>query len=151
VNPLLLDIPEHVSTRRLSLRSYRPGDGPAYFQALCANRRHLFEFLPPEMMAWQTEADAEIRIRELMAEWQMRRHFLFGVWDQQTGACLGETYLANADWKVPCSELGYFLLAGSTGKGFATEAARGVIDFAFEHLKVIRIMVCSIRSGNLAA
>ena len=139
MNPLLLDIPEQVITRRLSLRSYRPGDGPVYFQAVRANWSHLYEFLPAELMSWQTETDAEIRIRHLMAEWQMRRLFLFGVWDQQTGAYVGETYLANADWEVPCIELGYFLLADSTGKGFATEAARGVIRFAFEHLKVIRI------------
>lgn len=139
MNPLLLDIPEHVVTARLSLRSYRPGDGPVYFQAVRTNWSHLYEFLPPELMAWQSETDAEIRIRQLMAEWQMRRLFLFGMWEQRTGAYVGETYLANADWHVPCIELGYFLLANSTGQGFATEAARGVIRFAFEHLRVMRI------------
>ena len=54
-------------------------------------------------------------------------------------AAITATYLANADWQVPCIELGYFLSKDNTGKGFATEAARGVIRFAFEHLKVARI------------
>jgi len=110
-----------------------------YFQAVRANWEHLYEFLPPKLIAWQSEAEAEIRIRELIAEWQLRRLFIFGVWEQRTGAYVGETYLANADWQVPCIELGYFLLQASTGRGFATEAARGTIQFAFDHLKVGRI------------
>jgi RimJ/RimL family protein N-acetyltransferase len=48
-------------------------------------------------------------------------------------------YLANADWHVPCIELGYFVVRASTGKGMATEAARATIGFAFEHLWVTRI------------
>lgn len=139
MNPLLVDIPNELTTQRLALRSYRPGDGVVYFQTVRANRSHLYEFLPPELMAWQSEADAEVWIRQLMAEWHMRRLFLFGVWSKESGAYIGETYLANADWQVPCIELGYFLSQDKLGKGFATEAARGVIRFAFEHLKVARI------------
>lgn len=139
MNPLLLDLPDAFTTARLALRSYWPGDGPAYFHALRRNRNHLYEFLPPELMAWQTESDAEIRIRELMAEWQMRRLFIFGIWEPESGAHVGESYLANADWGASCIELGYFLFEAYTGRGYATEAARGTIRFAFEHLQVNRV------------
>lgn len=139
MNPLLLDIPDQIETQRLLLRRYHPGDGRVYFQAVRANYSHLYEFLPPELLSLQTETDAEIKIRHFMAEWEMRQLFLFGVWDNETRTYVGETYLANADWQVPCIELGYFLLKEHTGKGFATEAARGAIRFAFEYLKVARI------------
>jgi RimJ/RimL family protein N-acetyltransferase len=51
---------------------------------------------------------------------------------------------------VPCIELGYFLAKASTGKGYATEAARAVIRFAFEHLMVSRIEL-QIAAGNTAS
>jgi RimJ/RimL family protein N-acetyltransferase len=139
MNPILLDIPTEFATRRLLLRCYRPGDGAIYFQALRANRDHLYEFLPPNLRDLQTEEDAEVVIRRLIAEWQLRNLFIFGVWEKETGTYVGETYLANADWHVPCIELGYFVVKASAGKGIATEAARATIRFAFEHLRVSRI------------
>ncbi|MFN8442600.1 MAG: GNAT family protein [Caldilineaceae bacterium] len=139
MNPLLLDLPNQLTTQRLVLRSYQPGDGAAYFKTVRDNRSHLYEFMPPEWLAWQSETDAELWIRYLLAEWQMRRLFLLGMWERETGAYVGETYLANADWQVPCIELGYFLAAAYTGKGYATEAAQAVISFAFEQLQVVRV------------
>jgi RimJ/RimL family protein N-acetyltransferase len=121
------------------VRCFRPGDGAVYFHALRANRDHLHEFMPPSMADLQSEQDAEILIRQRIAEWQLRQLFIFGVWENQTGAYAGETYLANADWHVPCIELGYFVLQDQTGRGIATEAARGAIRYAFEHLRVSRV------------
>jgi RimJ/RimL family protein N-acetyltransferase len=139
MNPILLDLPTEFSTRRLLVRRYRPGDGAVYFQALRANRDHLYEFMPPVLADLQGEQDAEVLIRQRMADWQLRQLFIFGVWKKQTGAYAGETYLANADWKVPCIEVGYFVLQDHTGQGIATEAARGTIRFAFEHMGVSRV------------
>jgi len=139
MNPILLDMPTGLATERLLLRCYRPGDGAVYLQALRADWDHLHEFMPPNLMALRNEEDAEVVIRKSMAGWQLRDHFIFGVWERGTGSYAGETYLANADWRVPCIELGYFVVKASTGKGIATEAARATIRFAFEHLQVSRI------------
>lgn len=132
-------IPNKLLTQRLLLRSYRPDDASIYYQTVQANRTHLHEFMPPELLSMQSQADAEQWIRQLMAEWEMRRLFLFGVWTKHSGAFVGETYLANADWHVPCIELGYFLSKEHTGKGYAAEAAHRVIQFAFEQLHVFRV------------
>jgi RimJ/RimL family protein N-acetyltransferase len=110
-----------------------------YFQMLRANWDHLYEFLPPSLMAVQSEEDAEVVFRRLMAQWNLRELFVFGVWEKATGTYVGESYLANADWHVPRIEVGYFIVQASTGQGFATEAARATIGFAFEHLKVLRV------------
>jgi len=91
-----------------------------YFQMLRANWSHLYEFLPPSLMAVQSKEDAEVVIRRLMADWHLRNLFIFGVWEKATGAYVGESYLANADWDVPRIEVGYFVVRASTGKGFET-------------------------------
>ena len=139
MNPLLLDLPIKFSSDRLLLRCYRPGDGAMYFQMLRTNWDHLYEFLPPSLMAVQSEEDAEIVFRRQMADWNLRNLFIFGVWEKATGTYVGESYLANADWDVPRIEVGYFIVKASTVKGCATEAARATIRFAFEHLKVLRV------------
>ena len=150
MNPILLDIPTEFPTDRLLLRSYRPGDGAVYYNMVQENRDHLYEFLPAHVLSLQNAEEAEVVIRKLVAEWQLRNLFLFGMWEKATGAYIGETYLANADWDAACIELGYFLVKASTGKGYATEAARAIIRFAFEHLMVSRIEL-QIAAGNTAS
>lgn len=150
MDPILLDVPTEILTERLALRSYRPGDGALYYQMVQENRDHLYEFLPIHVLALQNAEEAEVVMRKLAAEWQLRNLFLFGMWEKASGVYVGETYLANADWDVPCIELGYFLVKASTGKGYASEAARAVIQFAFEHLKVTRIEL-QVAAGNTAS
>lgn len=106
---------------------------------LRANWEHLYEFAPSTWLAVHSEADTEVMICKLQAEWHLRNLFIFGVWEKATGAYVGESYLANADWEVPRIEVGYFIVKASTGQGYATEAARATIRYAFEHLQVHRV------------
>lgn len=139
MNPLLLDLPTEFSSDRLLLRCYRPGDGAMYHEMLRASWDHLYEFLPASLMAIHSAEDAEVVFRRLMADWTLRNLFIFGLWDKATGTYVGESYLANADWDVPRVEVGYFIVQASTHQGYATEAARVTIRYAFEHLHVLRV------------
>jgi RimJ/RimL family protein N-acetyltransferase len=139
MDPHSLDIPTEFSSRRLSFRRYRLDDSAMYFQMLRENWDHLYEFLPPSLAAVQSEQDVEADITWRIAEWDLRNLFIFGVWEKETGAYVGESYLANADWNVPHIEVGYFVVQASTGKGYATEAARATVRFAFEKMGVSRV------------
>ncbi len=150
MNPLLLDLPTEFVSERLLLRCYRPGDGALYFDMLRANWDHLFEFLAPSHLAVQSEEMAEELIRRLMADWTLRNLFIFGIWEKESGVYVGESYLANADWDVPRIEVGYFVVQSQTGKGYATEAARATVRFAFEHLGVLRVEL-QCRADNQAS
>jgi len=49
--------------------------------------------------------------------------------------------MVGVDWRVPeAPELGYWLGVEYWGQGFATEAARAVIDFAFEEFDIEHLM-----------
>jgi RimJ/RimL family protein N-acetyltransferase len=150
MDPQRLDPPTEFASERLSLRAYRPGDGARYFRMIGENWEHLYEFLPPVLEAMQSEADAEAFIRWLNSEWRQRNLFVFGAWEKASGGYTGETYLANPDWHVPSIELGYFVVQASAGKGFATEAARAAIRYAFEHLRVGRVEL-QCRADNAAS
>jgi ribosomal-protein-serine acetyltransferase len=139
MNPALLDLPTEFTSERLLLRCYRPVDGVMYHQMLRTNWDHLYEFLPSFLMNVHSEEDAKTEFSRQMAEWNARHLFIFGVWEKATGIYVGESYLANADWDVPRIEVGYFIVQASTGKGYATEAAKATIRYAFEHMKVLRV------------
>lgn len=137
-------------TDRLLLRYYEPADATVYFHAIQANRMHLAEFLPPQQEAMRSPADAEAVIRWFTEMRQRREAFIYGIWERSSGSYVGEVYLANADWHVPSIEVGYFLLKDKTGLGYATEAARGLIEAAFTQLGAVRIdLQCA--ADNLAS
>jgi RimJ/RimL family protein N-acetyltransferase len=145
-DPLTLEL----TTDRLLLRPYRPGDGAAYVQMYHDNQDHLREFMSVELRDMVTEHEAEGQIRRMTRLWRAGRLFIFGVWERDSGRYVGETYLADADWTVPCIELGYFTVAVLTRQGYAAEAGRAVVQFAFERLAVGRVeLYCA--SDNLAS
>lgn len=150
MDPHQLDLPTEFSSERLFMRCYRPGDGAMYLEVIRENRDHLFEFLPEILETMQNDADAEAVIRWQNSEWQQRNLFIFSIWEKGSGKFVGETYLANPDWHVPSLELGYFVVQESTGKGYATEAARAMLGYAFERLQVNRLDL-QCREDNLAS
>ena len=139
MNPCRLDLPTEFTSERLLLRRYRPDDITLYSQMLHNNTQHLYEFLPSFLIDVHGEEDIKTWFDRQSTEWSARTLFIFGVWDKVTGVYVGESYLANPDWDVPRIEVGYFIVQASTGKGYATEAARATIQFAFEHMQVLRV------------
>jgi RimJ/RimL family protein N-acetyltransferase len=141
---------QQITTERLLLRPYRPGDGAAYARVYHENQDHLREFMPEELREMATEHEAEGQIRRMTRQWRAGKLFVFGAWERDDGAYVGETYLANPDWAVPCIELGYFVVAAQTGRGYAVEAGQAVVQCAFERLAVDRVeLYCA--SDNLAS
>lgn len=142
--------PTAIETSRLLLRRYQPGDAEMYYQAIRANWDHLYEFLPPQQEAMHSTADAEAVIAWLEEMWNRREIFVFSAWERGTGEYAGEAYLANPDWHVPCIEVGYFVIKDKTGQGYAGEATRALVDYAFTHLGVVRVEL-QCRADNLAS
>jgi len=139
VNPFQLEIPTTITTERLFLRPYTPSDAQAYYQMLQQNWDHLYEFMPAILVNARNAQDIAAVFEWHHEEWQKRSLFILGIWHRSSHEYLGEVYLANADWDVPCIEIGYFLIQSATGHGYATEAARAVIRMAFEAMHVERV------------
>ena len=150
LDPQQLTLPREFSTQRLCFRCYRPGDGATYHQMLQENWEHLYEFMPQSHLEIGSAEDAEAVLRRLAAEWSSRTLFIFGVWDNASGAYVGESYLANPHWEVPRIEVGYFVVQACTGRGYATEAAQSMVRYAFSELGVERVDL-QCRADNAAS
>src|ERR687898_3410706 len=61
------------------------------------------------------------------------------LWGTRTLA--GSSGLHRIDWEVPKFEIGYWCRTRFTGRGYVTEAVRGITAFAFEALGARRVEI----------
>lgn len=138
-----------IRTDRLLLRQWRPGDLDAYAE-MCAD---------PEVMRWigdgrtRTRPECLKAISRFEAAWEQQGFGLFAVELQSSRALIGFAGLAVPDFMpevMPAVEIGWRLSRRAWGQGFATEAARPVLQQALGTPKLERI-VSIIQSGNVAS
>jgi RimJ/RimL family protein N-acetyltransferase len=124
-------------TDALVLRPWRDTDLPA-FAALNADAR-VMEFLPAALDRAASDAMAE----------RIRQHFVthgFGLWAVEVpdvtdfAGFVGLNVPTFTARFTPCVEIGWRLAQEHWGRGYATTAARAVLDFAFDELKLYEVV-----------
>lgn len=156
MQPLLLDLPEQIVTSRLILRPYRAGDGPAYFAVCQRNRDHLlpFERGNPALDVHTVE-EAEVLVRRFAAEWAARAAFFLGAWERETQAFAAQLYVGPVNWDAPEFSIGYFADVEHEGRGYVSEAVRGVLGWLFGTAGARRVRLecneANTRSQRVAA
>ena len=125
-----------IETERLRLRGFTAEDKPDY-AALRADP-DVVRFLPggEVLVAFAAEI-ADSRIQAFRQAWSDG----FGVWaveEKATGRFLGQAGLARLE-RSSDVEILYALARDSWGRGYAREAARAVVAFAFERVRLRRL------------
>ena len=135
-----------LETKRLLLRPMRATD---------INALHLI-FTDPRVMA---SFGGELLNRDQMMHWLTRNldhqnqygYGLFSVILKESGELIGDCGLERMDDSgQTVAELGYDFHSDSWNRGYATEAALAVRDYAFEILQLPEL-ISLIRVGNLAS
>ena len=141
LDPILLELPSSIETARLTLRPPRTGDGPALHEALVESLVELRRFLSslPWVAAEQTLESAETFCRNGEANFIARRDLPFFVFERRTGKLVASTGLHRTVWQTPKTEVGYWCRTKSTGHGFVSEAVGALTDYAFQHIKAVRV------------
>jgi RimJ/RimL family protein N-acetyltransferase len=118
-----------LETDRLRLRLFREADLDAYAE-ICAD---------PQVMRYIgtgqpfSRAEAWRSMAAILGHWQLRGYGLWAVEEKASGALIGRIGCWYPEgW--PDFEIGWMLRPNSWGKGFAVEAARASIKYAFEQL-----------------
>ena len=139
-NPVLLDVPMELKTERLLLRAPRAGDGSIVFPQV---RDSLAELKP--WMPWAKddykESDAEEWCRKSAAHFLAREQFQFLMFLREASAHIGNIGLFKFNWDVPSCEVGYWLQTGRTGRGYMSEAVKGLTEFAYATFKAARVQL----------
>ncbi len=136
-------IPEpttRIETDRLYLRAYEPGDAPWYCAMSLRNKAHLspFEAGNP-VMGIATEADAGQVLRDFAAGWAEGKAFFLGAFLRATGEFAAQIYVGVPNPNLPEFEVGFFANVDHAGRGYVSEAVRGVLPFLFGQLGAHRV------------
>ncbi|MEJ7840229.1 MAG: GNAT family N-acetyltransferase [Rubrobacter sp.] len=138
--PILKDFPERFETERLLIRPPMPGDGPELHAAV---RESMDELLP--WMPWTKEHgtvdDSEASARRARVRFLERTELRMHLFLRETGTLIGSSGLHRIDWSVPKFEIGYWCRTPFAGRGYTTEAVRGISAFAFDTLDAKRVEI----------
>jgi len=133
-----------LETERLSLRGWRPDDFDAYARWMADEdvTRHLSGEPLLREEAWRNMAT-------VIGHWALRGYGMWAVERKADGALVGRVGLWNPEgW--PALEVGWTLGKEHWGRGYAREAARAAMDYAFLTQNVARL-ISVIDVGNSAS
>lgn len=145
--PGALELPERLVGARIVLRPFERGEAAALRAAIEESREHIRPWMP-----W---ADGHRRVEETLdfvarqrAGWVGRTDFGVGILARDDGRVLGGSGLHVRSWPARIFEVGYWLRAGATGRGYAREAVALLSRFGFERLGANRIVLhCDATNG----
>lgn len=152
-NPLLLAIPESFECKRLLIRAPLWGDGIKLNEAVKESRNELMPWMP-----WAqnnpTVEESEIVIRRARLKYLERSDLMLLLILKETGQLIGSSGLHRIDWQSRKFEIGYWVRSAFSGKGYISEAADAITNFAVHELMANRVEIrCdarNIRSARVA-
>lgn len=152
-NPLLLSIPESFESNRLLIRAPLWGDGIKLNEAVIESINELKPWMPWAQTI-PTVEESEVVIRRARLKYLERTDLMLLLISKDTGQLIGSSGLHRIDWQSRKFEIGYWVRTAYSGKGFITEAADAITNFAVQELKANRIEIrCdsrNIRSARVA-
>jgi ribosomal-protein-alanine N-acetyltransferase len=126
----------HTAIRPLSL-----GDVDEFAAAVAANRQHTEPWEPIHAEAHYTRAGQAETVRRDVDAWEVGTGYAFSIVDiAHRDRIIGRIALGNVvhgAWRN--ATLGYWVAADAGGRGHATEAAKLICAFAFEHAGLHRV------------
>jgi RimJ/RimL family protein N-acetyltransferase len=117
-----------LETERLRFRMLRASDFPTY-ETWCADidvMRYIGGKTLERALAWR-------HLSNLVGHWALLGHGYYGVEEKATNALIGRVgFTSQPGW--PGFELGWTIAPAYQGRGYATEAARMLLEYAFQEL-----------------
>ncbi len=151
LNPMMLDFPESFETERLLIRAPLWGDGQILNEAMAESLEELRPWMP-FARSMQSLEESESFTRKARIKFLERSDLHLRIFNKSTGDFIGCSGLHRINWDARCFEIGYWIRTSCSGKGYITEAAHGITDFAIRELAANRIEIrCSSRNLKSAA
>jgi RimJ/RimL family protein N-acetyltransferase len=152
-------VPIEIRTARVLLRPWQAKDAEALLPVLEANRDHLGPWIPARVATPAPVPILAERLAGFADDFEADREWRYGMFALDDGRLLGEVALfpRSGTGRVPFVdadrvELGYWLRADETGRGFVTEVARAVLGVASRIPRFSRAEIrCDARNSSSAA
>lgn len=133
-------LPDSILTEHLLLRCWQPADAPLLKAAIDANLAHLQPWMP-WAVAEPSPLDAIVeRLKKFAADFADGVDWAYGIFTRSGDAVLGGTG-AHSRIAADGLEIGYWIDAAHTRKGYATEAAAAITRVIFTQPRIQRVQI----------
>src|SRR5262249_40252278 len=123
--------PGSITRDGITIRAYRPGDGPELRIATTSSYEHLRPWMP-----WATREDsveaAEARGRRFAAHYLLNEDFVLGIWVGEQLAGGTGFHLRGTPLTLRSAEIGMWIRGSYAGQGLGTRALRVMLKWGFE-------------------
>ncbi len=136
----------HLTTKRLRLFPLDVQHKDAYYLLIFENKEELKESFPITVLNTTTPAKTRIYLKNLQENWLQDKGGKLGIWLDTT--LIGMIMIKNIDWSIPKCELGYFVGAAFSRKGYATEALKAILNYCFNDLNFAKVFVRVIATNT---
>ncbi len=133
-----------LETERLKLRKVKKKDCRDLYEYCC-------DPVSSRYSDWQPHEDAAVTkqfIKGLLSAEHRGEYFMWCIEIKETGKVIGSISLTDIDRHYKVAELGYGIQKAYYGKGYATEAAKAVLEYLFCTVGVQRVFA-RIATANL--
>ncbi|HVE78248.1 MAG TPA: GNAT family N-acetyltransferase [Gemmatimonadaceae bacterium] len=130
--------PPDLRTPRLQLRAWTPADAPALAATLSASDAHLRTWTPWVVDGPEPGLSLEDRLARHAAAFESGAEWVYGIFLPGSAAVVGGCGLYPR-LGPGALEIGYWLAAAHTGRGFATEATAALVHVAFTSPAIERV------------
>lgn len=123
-----------------AIRPYTTEDAPALLDLRRRNRDFFAPYEPSSVVVAQTLDEQRQMLEAERIEWTNDRRYTFGIFALDGDDLVGQVQLAHV-MRVALQKatLGYFVDRNANGKGYATDAVRLAVRFAFESAQLHRL------------
>jgi RimJ/RimL family protein N-acetyltransferase len=132
--------PYRIETERLVIRCYEPRDAPILKEAIDSSLEHLRPWMPWAHQEPQTLEEKVELIRHFRANFDSGDNFTCGIFSPDESEVLGGTGL-HPRIGPGGLEIGYWIRAGATGRGLATESSAALTRVGFDVCDADRIEI----------
>lgn len=133
------DVPLSFCTSRFTIRRYHLDDEEMLFEAASESINEIHPFLPWCHPQYSIE-DSRSWLLSIEPNWNDEQSYGFAIIDNESGKFMGGCGLNIID-VTPVANLGYWIRSSEVGKGVASEATVGLLNFGFECLGLMRIEI----------
>lgn len=135
-----------LDSRRIRLRPFRAGDAPAMHK-IYADAKH--------MQYWSVDPSSSLADTRRMMRWHVaympRYYAMWAVEEKKTAKLVGMINYHRRDLRELRVDMGWVVLPGRSGKGYMTEAARTLLRYLIDTLKVHKVEALIRRENKPSA
>lgn len=122
--------PAELATDGMTIRTYRPGDGPALQVAVVSSYEHLRPWMP-WADANQTVEQSEANCRRFAANYLLNQDFVLGIWIADDLAGGTGYHLRGGSLDTGNAEIGMWIRGSYAGQGLGTRVLRALLEWGF--------------------